>query len=72
MANCIAWATGGDKGRARQVSRRGRQYAEGNAATHRTQAIATVYADGHGSVIVRDIHLGKIIHEFEFGPERER
>lgn len=55
--------------RQRVVTRLGHQRSHVEAATWRTFARATVAKDGSGRVSVE--RSGKIIHEFEFGPENE-
>ena len=67
MAATIAKANGWDKTRIKSVHRLGSISAEVQAATWRTFAWATVFADGHGSLeVTRD---GKTLHTFTFGPE---
>jgi hypothetical protein len=50
------------------VTRLGHGHVEAEAATWRTFAWATVYADGHGSVEVK--RDGKLLHIFTFSAER--
>lgn len=67
MAATIATARGADTTRVKETHRLGSRYAESTAATWRTFAVATVRADGSGTVTVtRD---GATVHRFEFGPE---
>ena len=67
MAATIATATGADNSRTKQTHRLGSRYSQGDAATWRTFATATVWADGHGDVTVK--RDGITLHTFEFGPE---
>lgn len=67
MAATIARATGYDSSRVKETHRLGSRAAEATAATWRTFATVTVYADGSGTVeIKRD---GERLHAFAFGSE---
>ncbi len=67
MAKTIATATGNDKTRTKETHRLGSVSSSGEAATWRTFANVTIFADGHGFVeVIRDY---KVIHRHEWGPE---
>lgn len=67
MAATIATARGMDTSRVKETHRLGSRAAEATAATWRTFATVTVYADGSGSInITRD---GETLHRFAFGSE---
>jgi hypothetical protein len=67
MAATIATARGGDSTREKVTHRLGSRYASAEAATWRTFATVTVWADGSGEVtITRD---GATLHRFAFGSE---
>jgi hypothetical protein len=68
MAATIAKATGVDRtGRTKATHRLGSHYSEATAATWRTFATVTVYADGSGTVDIR--RDGATLHAFAFGSE---
>ena len=67
MAATIATATGEDRSRTKTTHRLGSVCATGEAATWRTFATATVWADGSGHVKVR--RDGRTLHAFAFGSE---
>jgi hypothetical protein len=67
MAATIATARGMDSARVKESHRLGSRAAEATAATWRTFATVTVYADGSGTVTVtRD---GSALHRYAFGSE---
>ena len=67
MAATIATARGADSTRVKETHRLGSRYSEATAATWRTFATVTVWADGSGTVhIERD---GSPLHRFAFGSE---
>jgi hypothetical protein len=67
MAATIARATGYDYSRVKETHRLGSRKSSATAATFRTFATVTVYADGSGSVdVTRD---GRTLHAFGFGSE---
>ena len=70
MAATIARAEGQDTNRVKSVHRLGSRSSQVQAATWHTFAEAYVYKNGSGYIqIARD---GKVLHRFEFGPEREK
>jgi len=67
MANTIAKAYGSDSTRVKETHRLGSRSAMGEANTWRTFTTCFVASDGSGYVrVIRD---GKVIHEYQFGPE---
>jgi hypothetical protein len=67
MGATIARATGYDSSRVKEAHRLGSRKSSATAATWRTFATVTVYADGSGTVdITRD---GERLHAFAFGSE---
>ena len=67
MAATIATARGADSSRVKETHRLGSRYSTAEAATWRTFATVTVWADGSGTVEVK--RDGATLHRFAFGSE---